>query len=286
MSKKKRPHGHYCKICGEYKANEKFSGKGHAAHICKSCSRLSAAEKAAAMDINRMMGFPMRRLSDGEKKWLQGKMHDKCPEVADTAREIYNECFPYAERNAMKKQLVINTLSFEVHTEVYDGYGDMEMADRLFTIGRKSRVLTMTDFHADSREQSVVLDGGKMAKLLRYIVHTLEIFMWEQDYCLNPDEDDFFTDIFPEEGIYIDDLEEKDEALPAEPEGRPSWQVHIEYSNHAVQDICSYEDYLRIARKNCIFHSWNILNRMKIVLNLSKCGSGAEPTHIFSTTST
>ena len=22
--------GHYCKICGEYKANEKFSGKGHA----------------------------------------------------------------------------------------------------------------------------------------------------------------------------------------------------------------------------------------------------------------
>lgn len=244
MSKKKRPHGHYCKICGEYKANEKFSGKGHAAHICKSCSRLSAAEKAAAMDINRMMNFPMRRFSDGEKKWLQGKMHDQCPEVADTAREIYNVCFPYAERNAMKKQLVINTLSFEVHTEVYNGYGDMEMADRLFTIDRKSRILTMTDFHADSGEQSVVLDGGKMAKLLRYIIHTLEIFMWEQDYCLNPDEDEFFTDILPEEGIYIDDLEEKEEALPAEPEGRPSWQVHIEYSNHTVQDICSYEDCL------------------------------------------
>ena len=49
MSKKKnRPHGHYCKIRGEYKANEKFFGKGHAAHICKACSRLSAAEKAAA----------------------------------------------------------------------------------------------------------------------------------------------------------------------------------------------------------------------------------------------
>ena len=51
MSKKKRPHGHYCKICGEYKANEKFSGKGHATHICKACSRLSTAQKAAAMDI-------------------------------------------------------------------------------------------------------------------------------------------------------------------------------------------------------------------------------------------
>ena len=65
MSKKKKhPHGHYCKICREYKANEKFSGKGHAIHICKSCSRLNETEKAAAMDMNRLMSFPMRRLSD------------------------------------------------------------------------------------------------------------------------------------------------------------------------------------------------------------------------------
>lgn len=244
MSKRKRPHGHYCKICGEYKANEKFSGKGHAAHICKACSRLSAAEKAAAMDINRLMGFPMRRLSDGEKKWLQTKMHDTNSEVADTAREIYHVCFPHAERNAMKKQLIINTLSFEIHTEVYGGYGDMETADRRFAIDRKSRVLAMEDFHTESGEQSVTLEKGQMAKLLRYIVHTLEIFMWEQDYCLNLDEDVFFTDIFLDEGVYVDDLEEKEVDLPTEPEGRPFWQVHVEYSNHTVQDISSYNDYL------------------------------------------
>ena len=101
MSKEKnRSHGHYCKICDEYKANEKFSGKGHAAHICKACSRLSVAEKASAMDMNRLMSFPMRRLSDSEKKWLQAEMHDKCPEVADTAREVYNVCFPHAGRGA------------------------------------------------------------------------------------------------------------------------------------------------------------------------------------------
>jgi hypothetical protein len=35
----KKPHGHYCRICGEYKANEKFSGRGHAAHICKACAK-------------------------------------------------------------------------------------------------------------------------------------------------------------------------------------------------------------------------------------------------------
>ena len=33
-----KPNGHYCKVCGERKANEKFSGKGHAAHICKACA--------------------------------------------------------------------------------------------------------------------------------------------------------------------------------------------------------------------------------------------------------
>lgn len=35
--KKKKQQGHYCRVCGGYKANEKFSGKGYAQHICKSC---------------------------------------------------------------------------------------------------------------------------------------------------------------------------------------------------------------------------------------------------------
>ena len=30
--------GHYCRICGRTRANEKFSGKGHKNHICKDCS--------------------------------------------------------------------------------------------------------------------------------------------------------------------------------------------------------------------------------------------------------
>lgn len=246
MSKKKnRPHGHYCKICGEYKANEKFSGKGHAAHICKACSHLSAAEKAAAMDMNRLMSFPMRRLSDSEKKWLQTKMHDKSPEVADTAREVYNVCFSHAERNAMKKQLVINTLSFEVHTEVYDGYGDMEMTDRCFTLDRKSRVLTMTDFHTDSGEQSVTLEGGQMAKLLRYIVHTLEIFMWEQDYSLRSVDEDYDPFLDGEDDFFMDGLEDSGEIQPPrEPEGSPAWRVQVEYSNHTEQDTSGYTDYL------------------------------------------
>ncbi|WP_138418314.1 hypothetical protein [Aquibacillus sediminis] len=37
MGKKKR--GHFCKVCGRIRANEKFSGKGHRQHICKDCKR-------------------------------------------------------------------------------------------------------------------------------------------------------------------------------------------------------------------------------------------------------
>ena len=31
--------GHWCRICGRTRPNEKFSGKGHKNHICKECSR-------------------------------------------------------------------------------------------------------------------------------------------------------------------------------------------------------------------------------------------------------
>jgi Formamidopyrimidine-DNA glycosylase len=54
MAKKKRQ-GHYCKVCGERKANEKFSGKGHATHICKKCQSLSKDVQADMMRNNEIV---------------------------------------------------------------------------------------------------------------------------------------------------------------------------------------------------------------------------------------
>lgn len=45
MIKKSRKKGWYCKICGQFKANEKFSAKGRAEHICKDCNRKMQEEK-------------------------------------------------------------------------------------------------------------------------------------------------------------------------------------------------------------------------------------------------
>ena len=51
--------GHYCKVCGEYKANEKFSGKGHAAHICKTCAALPPEKQAEEMTLTRLVNLPL-----------------------------------------------------------------------------------------------------------------------------------------------------------------------------------------------------------------------------------
>lgn len=257
MSKKKsglnRPHGHYCKICGEYKANEKFSGKGHSVHICKACSKLSAAEKAEAQTITRLMNFNMGRLNASEKKWLENRVHDRRPEVAELAREVYNLHFPYAERNARKKQLLINTLIFELHnTTIYDEFGDEYLVNIRFTANRLTNILTMTDFDADGVEQSVTLEKKQMGKLLRWVIHTLEIFMWAEDYNLSPDGlvfDDPYLDILPEfrpDGW--DEDEEWDEDDEEEPEtdevseADVRWRVEIEYADEATQEIVSYRD--------------------------------------------
>lgn len=243
MPKRRQRHsqGHYCKICGDYKSNEKFSGKGHAAHICKACSQLSAAEQAEAVTINRLMNFPMGRLSASDKGWLENRLHNQRPEVASLAREVYSLHFPRTERNARKKQLIINNLDFKLHTVFFDEYGDELLVNQRFSVDRISRVLTMADFDTDVA-QSLELNGGKMHTLLRWIVHTLEIFMWPEDYDLDPGAlTSCFWDIQNED---VDEDFLDAEAPPAERKGEASWRVQIEYSDHTAQEIVSYQGYL------------------------------------------
>ena len=47
---KKKHQGHYCKVCGEYKSNESFTGKGHKNHICKKCAKLSKEDRERMMN--------------------------------------------------------------------------------------------------------------------------------------------------------------------------------------------------------------------------------------------
>ena len=263
MPKKKRghrgrPQGHYCKVCGEYKANEKFSGKGHAAHICKTCSQLSAATQAEAMTINRLMSLPMGRLSAGDKGWLENRLHDQRSEVASLAKEIYSLHFPFAERNARKKRLTINKLVYELHTTFFDGWGDELPVNKRFTADRASRTLTMTDFDADGVERSMELDGGKMSTLLRWTVHTLEIFMWPGDYDLDP---------ALLSGCFLDDWDEDtDDDPPRTPlwwnrRERPAGGYTLSMQTTPRRRSFLFKAVWMIAQRTFISHCWNISNQ-------------------------
>ena len=50
--------GHYCWSCDRVRANERFSGRGHARHLCRSCAKLGASElefRQAVRNIDRSL---------------------------------------------------------------------------------------------------------------------------------------------------------------------------------------------------------------------------------------
>jgi len=69
MAKKKRQ-GHYCWVCGEYKSNESFSGRGHARHICRACSKLSVEER---QELKRKRDFELPTIEDFELPLVDGE---------------------------------------------------------------------------------------------------------------------------------------------------------------------------------------------------------------------
>ena len=60
--------GHYCRICGRTRANEKFSGKGHKNHVCKDCSGKSGRKEK--------MGSMNETISDLEAFISENTYHD------------------------------------------------------------------------------------------------------------------------------------------------------------------------------------------------------------------
>lgn len=206
---RRKSQGHYCKICGERKSNESFSGKGHAARICKACSRLSPQQQAEQMTLNKLSELPMRYLSNTEVKWLKNRTSDPRPEVRELARAVYAERFPYAARNQRKQQLSIKALELMVDSEDYDLHSNPIHINENYQVTRTPPAIIRTQ--EDGSIQTVTPQPKELAKLLKWTVHTLEIFCWEQDFC-NPF-----------------DLE-LDEPNPV------TWRVHVEYSNGEIQD--------------------------------------------------
>lgn len=217
--------GHYCKICGEHKANEKFSGKGHAAHICKSCAAMPLEERNQAMTLARILNLPWY-LSKEQCAWLKKRCHDDRPAIKEAAQQAYECRFPFEERNRQKKQYHVDHLSLMVNNDVYDEYGDEIFLNAIFRVSRKDSSISMTE---DGQEHAVHIPSDKMTKLLKWIVQHLEIFCWQEDYALGKDD-------------WNDDDEWDDAEDESEIGDTPvCWQLDITYRNGVSQQVVSYD---------------------------------------------
>lgn len=212
---RKKLQGHYCKVCGMRKSNESFSGKGHAAHICKACSQLSTAQQAEQITLRRLENLPPRRLSESEMTWLKNRTHDKRPEVRELACMVYSLRFPHLARNQKKQELSITRLELFIDGDVYDSFGDPVYIKESYLIIRKPP--SITRIQQESESQTVEPQSKELAKLLKWAVHTLEIFCWEPVFCSSA-------------GVEADDTQ------------TAVWRVHVEYSNGEIHDMKSADD--------------------------------------------
>lgn len=214
MAKKKLP-GHFCKVCGMRKSNESFSGRGHAAHICKACSHLPPAQQAEEMTLRRLENLPLRRLSESEMTWLKNRTHDHRPDVKSLACMVYAQRFPRQVRNQKKQELSIQTLKLNIDGDICDPYGDPVYIRESYQVSRTSSAVVR--IQQDGTSQTVSPPPKILAKLLKWTVHTLEIFWWREDYCGPADVD-------------------------SEDAESPLWSAHVEYSNGEIQDMESADD--------------------------------------------
>ncbi len=88
MAKKKRYSGQFCIVCGRILLNEKFSGKGHAAHICKTCAKKPEEKRAEAITLNQIARvYRYGDLSRNNRKMLENYSHSPNERVRSTAIE-------------------------------------------------------------------------------------------------------------------------------------------------------------------------------------------------------
>ena len=131
MAKKKgkRYRGHYCKICGQIKSNEKFSGKGHKNHVCKSCSKLSQLEINELMHLKKienieLSGFILSKANINMlKSYSKNAKYPNVQKYAKQALDDYNERMEAYEEDKLDE--------YEVYLEE-DEYLALESDDEPF----------------------------------------------------------------------------------------------------------------------------------------------------------
>ena len=84
------PMGHYCRICGRYRPNESFSGRGHRMHVCKKCSQLPREVRSRREALDEIWGFlEQSNISDNNIRRLSLLAESADPEVREMASIVH-----------------------------------------------------------------------------------------------------------------------------------------------------------------------------------------------------
>lgn len=93
--------GHYCRICGRNRPNEKFSGKGHKIHVCKECARKPKEERDAITQEDEIFGFlnqsHISQKNISRLKTLSKSNNQHIAGLADIVLEV-SQITPYKKR--------------------------------------------------------------------------------------------------------------------------------------------------------------------------------------------
>lgn len=79
--------GHYCRICGRSRPNERFSGGGHRVHVCCDCQKLPIAQRRAIEALDEISKFlhGQSHISKKNVKRLKELAAWQVPDVAERA---------------------------------------------------------------------------------------------------------------------------------------------------------------------------------------------------------
>ena len=109
--------GHFCRICGNLKPNEAFSGKGHRIHVCNKCACLPK-EKREEIEYKDEISNYLRQSHISDKnvsrlRKLAVSPNEQIAELAGIVLEIA-EIKPYKKRRlkelARKKRDILQKL--------------------------------------------------------------------------------------------------------------------------------------------------------------------------------
>jgi ribosome-binding protein aMBF1 (putative translation factor) len=93
--------GHFCKICGASRPNERFSGKGHRLHVCLDCARLPKAQRDAIEQEQEIFGFlKQSHITDKNLVRLQTLVASDNPRIVELATIVLEiaRIKPYKKR--------------------------------------------------------------------------------------------------------------------------------------------------------------------------------------------